>query len=133
MQTTRRWVMGAAAIALALPAMAAGTHLSAQLQHWTAQAGSPANPAQGEVFFKSKHGGEWSCSSCHGAPPTRTGKHASTGKAIEPLAPAFNPEAFTDEAKTNKWFRRNCKDVLSRECTAQEKANVLAYINTLQR
>jgi hypothetical protein len=54
----------------------------------------------------------------------RDGKHASTGKKITPLAPAFNAERFTDSAKADKWFWRNCKDVLSRECTAPEKANV---------
>ena len=28
----------------------------------------------------------------------------------------------------DKWFRRNCNDVLSRECTAVEKADVLAWL-----
>jgi len=65
-------------------------------------------------------------------PPTRAGRHESTGKAIDPLAPAFNPRAFTDQARTDKWFRRNCKDVLERECTAQEKADVLAYLIQLK-
>jgi len=66
------------------------------------------------------------------APPTATGKHASTGKSIAPLAPAFNPKAFTETAKVDKWFRRNCKDVLARECSAAEKADVLAYLNSLK-
>ncbi|MBX9935628.1 MAG: DUF1924 domain-containing protein, partial [Burkholderiaceae bacterium] len=56
----------------------------------------------------------------------------STGKTIAPLAPAFNPERFTDTAKADKWFRRNCKDVLSRECTAAEKADVLAWLVQLK-
>ena len=51
---------------------------------------------------------------------------------IAPLAPAFNPERFSDPAKVEKWFRRNCNDVLSRECTAVEKADVLAYLNALK-
>ena len=67
-----------------------------------------------------------------GTPPTATGKHASTGKAIDPLAPAFNPKAFTDAARVEKWFRRNCKDVLARECSAAEKADVLAYLAGLK-
>ncbi len=65
-------------------------------------------------------------------PPTTRGQHASTGKPIAPLAPAFNREAFTDTAKVDKWFRRNCKDVLSRECSAGEKADVLAYLLSLK-
>jgi hypothetical protein len=28
----------------------------------------------------------------------------------------------------DKWFRRNCVDVLERECTAGEKADLLAYL-----
>ena len=42
--------------------------------------------------------------------------------------PAFNPERFTETAKVDKWFRRNCNDVLKRECTAAEKADVLAWL-----
>jgi hypothetical protein len=59
-------------------------------------------------------------------------KHASTGKAIDPLAPAANPDAFTDAARVDKWFRRNCKDVLSRECTAAEKSDVVAFLLALK-
>lgn len=113
--------------------VAADTTAADQLRRWSAQAGASGQPQRGQVFFNSRHGGEWSCASCHGTPPTTDGKHASTGKAIAPLAPAFNPRGFTDEAKVDKWFRRNCKDVLSRECTAQEKADVLAYLLSLTR
>lgn len=113
---------------LSVPAHAADTTIAQQLAHWSAQAGSPGNASRGLVFFSSSHGGEWSCASCHGTPPTGIGKHASTGKAIDPLAPAFNPKAFTDAARVEKWFRRNCKDVLARECSAAEKADVLAYL-----
>ena len=113
-------------------ALAADTSAAQQLSHWSAQAGSPGNAARGQVFFKSTHGAEWSCSSCHGVPPTGQGKHASTGKSISPLAPAFNAQAFTDTAKVNKWFRRNCKEVLSRECSAAEKADITAWLITLK-
>lgn len=111
---------------------AADTTPAQQLIHWSAQAGSPGNVDKGKVFFNTRHGGEWSCASCHGSSPTTQGKHASTGKSIAPLAPAFNPKAFTDAAKVDKWFRRNCNEVLSRECTALEKADVLAYLNALK-
>jgi hypothetical protein len=102
------------------------------LAGYTAQAGSPPVPARGQKLFTERHGREWSCSSCHGAVPIQTGKHASTGKSIAPLAPAFNPERFTDSAKTEKWFRRNCNDVIGRECTAAEKADVLSWLLTLK-
>lgn len=134
-----RWLGRLAALLAALTvgasagvAHAADTSAADQLQRWSVQAGAPGNAARGQRFFNAKHGGEWSCASCHGAPPTQQGKHASTGKAIPPLAPAFNPKAFTDTAKVDKWFRRNCKDVLQRECTAVEKADVLAYLIGVQ-
>lgn len=100
---------------------------------YAAEAGRPGAAARGEQFFNARHGREWSCASCHGAPPTQAGKHAATGKAIGPLAPAFNPERFTDAAKAEKWFRRNCKDVAARECTAGEKADILAWLMALKK
>ena len=89
--------------------------------------------ANGEAFFKAKHGGEWSCSSCHTENPTAEGKHAKTGKIIKPFAPAANAERFTDMAKVEKWFKRNCNDVLERACTAQEKGDVLTYLLTVKK
>lgn len=102
------------------------------LAGYVAQSGQSANAAKGETFFKASHGQEWQCTSCHGKSPTVGGRHASTDKAIEPLAPAANAKRFTDSAKVEKWFRRNCKDVLARECTAAEKADVLAWLTTLR-
>jgi len=122
-----------ASLLLATPAQAGDTTPDAQLQRWTAEAGAPGNAERGRAFFTTKHGGEWSCSSCHNAPPTTEGKHASTSKPIAPMAPAFNAKAFTDAAKVDKWFRRNCKDVVSRECSAAEKADVLAYLIAQKR
>ena len=87
-----------------------------------------ASVARGEAFFNARHGNEWSCASCHGNPPAGQGKHAKTGKAIAPLAPAANAERFADAAKAEKWFRRNCNDVLGRACTPSEKADVLAFL-----
>jgi hypothetical protein len=117
---------------LSTHAQAADTTPAAQLQRWSAQAGAAGNVVKGQVFFNTKHGAEWSCASCHGTPPTAQGEHANTGKLIAPLAPAFNAKAFTDTAKVDKWFHRNCKDVLSRECSAPEKADLLAYLNGLR-
>ena len=88
--------------------------------------------ARGQSFFNSTHGNEWKCASCHGALPTGKGEHAITHKVIEPLAPAFNAQRFSDPAKAEKWFRRNCKDVVGRECSADEKADVLAWLMTLK-
>jgi mono/diheme cytochrome c family protein len=116
--------------ALAAPALAATP--ADQLAALNAAAGAPGRPANGQRFFTSTHGGEWSCASCHGQTPTAQGKHARTGKAISPLAPAFNDARFVDEAKSEKWFRRNCNDVVGRECTSAEKADVLAWLMSLK-
>jgi mono/diheme cytochrome c family protein len=124
--------LAAAALALPLP-LAALAATPAELQAgYTAQAGAAADAARGQQFFTATHGREWSCASCHGALPTQAGKHASTGKAIGALAPAFNPQRFTDPAKVEKWFRRNCNDVAGRECSAAEKADLLAWLNSLK-
>lgn len=121
---------GVAACLVMNPALAATP--ADQLAGYTAQAGAPAVPSRGQAFFTARHGREWRCASCHGAVPTQAARHASTGKVIQPLAPAFNPERFTDPAKTEKWFRRNCNDVLGRECSAAEKADVLGWLTTLK-
>lgn len=102
------------------------------LAGYTAQSGAPAAPERGRAFFAARHGKEWSCSSCHGTPPTQPGKHAATGKPITALAPAVTADRFTDAAKTEKWFRRNCNDVLGRECSAAEKADLLAWLLSLK-
>ena len=140
MTTALTWIkplralpLAAALATTALAAWAGDTTPAQQLERLSTQAGAPGQAERGRAFFTSRHGGEWACASCHGNPPTGAGKHAATGKAIEPLAPAFNPQAFTDTARVDKWLRRNCKDVVQRECTATEKADVLAYLISLKR
>ncbi len=73
-----------------------------------------------------------SCSTCHTDNPAARGKHAITGKRIAPLAPSANPERFTDAARVEKWFRRNCNEVAGRECTAGEKADFIAFLLTMK-
>lgn len=123
-------VFAAATLLQAAPAQAITP--AQQLEVLSTLAGRPAQPAQGRQFFTATHGREWSCASCHGSVPVQAGKHAATGKAITALAPAANPERFADTARTEKWFRRNCNDVLGRECTSAEKADVLAWLVTLK-
>ena len=124
------WLLVLCAALPTLPAQAATP--AEQLAGYSAKAGTPAQATRGQQFFTSRHGQDWSCASCHTANPTVPGKHASTGKVIAPLAPGFNPERFTDPAKTEKWFRRNCNDVVGRECSAGEKADVLAWLLSLK-
>jgi hypothetical protein len=81
----------------------------------------------GQKFYNAKPG-ELGCASCHTDSPKALGKHASTGKEIQPLAPVANAKRFTDAANVEKWFKRNCNDVLKRACTAQEKGDFMAYV-----
>jgi len=125
---------------LALTGLAAVAATPAEIQktlETEARAAAPGfggfSAARGRQFFDSTHGNDWSCSSCHTARPSQPGKHAKTGKEIAPMAPAANAQRFSDAAKVEKWFKRNCNDVLGRACTAQEKGDVLAYLMSLAK
>ena len=123
------------AVACALAAVAAPAFAATPAQlldGYRAQAGGAPDPARGQRFFSDRHGQEWACATCHGTPPTQPGKHATTAKAIRPLAPAFDADRFTDPTKVEKWFRRNCNDVVGRECSAAEKADLLSWLISLK-
>lgn len=68
-----------------------------------------------------------SCTSCHGKDPRGAGR-TSTGKVIDPVAVSAAPSRYTDPAKVEKWFKRNCNEVLGRECSAQEKGDWLSFM-----
>lgn len=68
------------------------------------------------------------CATCHTENPKASGSHAITFKTIAPLSPLANPERFSDSAKVEKWFRRNCTEVVGRECTAAEKADFIQFL-----
>jgi hypothetical protein len=133
----RRSTASAVAALAAIATMAAVTAAAAMppsdmAASYSARAGTPADAARGERFFTAGHGREWRCATCHGAMPTSSGRHAATGRSIAPLAPAFHAGRLTDPAKVEKWFKRNCNDVLGRECTAGEKADLLAWLISLK-
>lgn len=95
------------------------------------QPGFNASADRGRAFFLKK----WSvtdkmpnCAACHTERPTASGLHVITSKPIKPLSPTANPERFSSPAKVEKWFRRNCNDVLGRECTPGEKADFVQYL-----
>jgi len=75
-----------------------------------------------------KNGKLRSCSTCHGADLTKSGKHVKSGKVIQPMAVSINDKRFTKTKKINKWFKRNCKWSWGRECTPQEKGDFLTYL-----
>lgn len=104
------------------------------LAAYEAQAKAPGSPERGQKLFTTNFGRElgFSCSSCHGAEPVKSGRDQVTDKSIRPLAPAFNAQRFTDKTKVDTWFRLNCTDVVGRDCSAAEKADVLSWLLTLK-
>ncbi len=68
------------------------------------------------------------CAACHTEDPKNEGKHIESKKPIKPLAPAANPERFTDVQKVEANFAKHCREVYSRDCTASEKGHFLTYL-----
>lgn len=97
--------------------------------------GFQASATRGAEFYARKFGVSEkmpACAACHTDNPAQPGRHAITGKAIKPMAPVANAERLTDPAKVEKWFRRNCKEVVGRECTAGEKADFVAFLTEVR-
>jgi hypothetical protein len=46
------------------------------------------------------------------------------------MAVSKTPDRYTDPAKVEKWFQRNCQSVLGRECTAVEKGDFLTFMTS---
>jgi hypothetical protein len=101
----------------------------------SAKAASPAfsgfSAARGEKLHVTKFAGGKAetpaCTSCHADSPRSAGR-TPAGKSIEALAVSLTPTRYTDQAKVEKWFKRNCNEVLGRECTALEKGDWLSYM-----
>lgn len=112
--------------------LAAGSLAAAETPRQIADGyATAASPQRGAEFYAREFGISEkmpACAACHTEDPTRPGRHAVTGKDIKPLSPAANAERFTDPAKVEKWFRRNCKEVVGRECTPGEKADFIAFV-----
>ena len=122
------------------PSTRAADSAASQIAGWTqdARTTDPAfvpSETRGRQFFlrRNPHSADMpSCATCHTESPAAAGRHVVTGKAIGALAPQVNPQRFVDAAKTEKWFKRNCNDVLGRVCTAGEKADLVAFLATLR-
>ncbi|MBI4984890.1 MAG: DUF1924 domain-containing protein [Rhodocyclales bacterium] len=124
-------------LSLTLATAAAAGPREDQLAQYAAaaKATTPAfagfSAARGEALHRQKFAGGKpatpSCASCHADDPRSAGR-TPAGKTIEPAAVSLSPARYTDAAKVEKWFKRNCNDVLGRECTPLEKGDWLAYV-----
>lgn len=99
------------------------------------QAGFTPAAKRGEALFRQRFSNNDkmpACTSCHTDSPLNAGQHAITGKSVKPLAVSANAERFSDSAKVEKWFGRNCKEVVGRACTPAEKADFVTYMSEVR-
>jgi mono/diheme cytochrome c family protein len=133
-----RPILAAALILLPAAAMAADAARDAIVAGYAAQA-KKADPAfagfaaqRGETLFRTKWAGgderTPSCTACHTDNPKQPGRNAKTGRPIDPVAVSVNPKRFTNLDDVEKQFGRDCKSVLGRECTAQEKGDYITFM-----
>jgi hypothetical protein len=130
------YAAGIIAISTLLAAAQTGAAQKAVLDRYVTAAKQDAgfsgpNVERGRTFFFAEHSGgkadSPACTSCHGKNLSGPGQ-TRAGKAIDPMAPSVVPTRYSDPANVEKWFKRNCNDVLGRECTATEKADALAFL-----
>jgi len=115
---------------LAAP-VCAGSREDLLVQYAAAAKSAGFSAARGQILHtQNSSGGKAdtpACISCHGKDPRGAGR-TLTGKSIDAVAVSVAPTRYTDPAKVEKWFRRNCNEVLGRECTPQEKGDWLTYV-----
>ncbi|MCK9259382.1 MAG: DUF1924 domain-containing protein [Azoarcus sp.] len=124
-------------LALAFPALAVAGPRDELLTRYTSEARaadagfSGFSAARGEALYRDRHAGGKpdtpACASCHANDPRKPGQ-TPTGKSIDPVAVSVSPNRYTDPAKVEKWFRRNCKEVLGRQCSPLEKGDWLTWM-----
>jgi Domain of unknown function (DUF1924) len=127
------WLVAAASsVALAGPS---DTQKLLDFYATQAKAADPAfagfSAERGELLFRSDFSGGKpdtpSCTACHTRDPKNVGQ-TRAGKDIDPMAASVNPQRYTDQEKAEKWFGRNCRNVLGRECTATEKGDFITFM-----
>jgi uncharacterized protein (DUF1800 family) len=156
-----RMLLTAGALACSLDAHAADPEDFLAQYAQQASAADPTfaglSASRGQAFYLRKHAvegmGEVSCASCHNPDPRRAAEahrdeipcrachvlfsrqpegQRPTRRELRPLAPAANADRFTNEWRTEYWFAYNCKLLLQRECTAQEKGDLITWLMTIQ-
>lgn len=127
-------LVAAMALGVGLGAAKADPARDAIIAGYAEAAGAPLDAGRGEALFLADHTGGKpetpSCTSCHTADMTAVGQ-TRAGKEIAPMAVSVVPDRFTDLDKVEKWFGRNCNSVLGRDCTAQEKGDILTWLASL--
>jgi len=134
----RRLIPAALICLAAVPALAGDPARDALLADYAAQA-KQADAAftgfsadRGKLIYTTRHADAKpeinACQACHGDDPSKAGQNAKTGKVIEPMAVSANPKRFTSKDDVEKWFGRNCKEVLGHDCSALEKGDYITFL-----
>ena len=87
---------------------------------------------RGRSFYLARHaeGGDTpSCASCHGASPRNEGR-TPAGRSLDPMAVSLSPQRFTNPDRVERWFSRECNQVLGRACTAAEKGDFITFMSS---
>ena len=139
MKATDRCLISTIVVVCALAPAAAGESPKPVLDFYASEAKisdpgfSGFSAQRGEHIFRTKFStgrpDTPSCTTCHTTDPRNTGQ-TRAGKDIEPMAASASPKRYTDQAKTEKWFGRNCRNVLGRDCTASEKGDFITFMLT---
>ena len=135
MLVLKRLLMVGFATAMSAAVLAA-TPVDELLSEYRQQGASKFSAVTGKRFWNQTvrpngASSERSCASCHTADVRQAGQHAVTGKEIKPLAPSVMSKRLTNPSKMRKWLKRNCEWTRGRECTPQEKGDVLTYLQDL--
>lgn len=121
---------------LAIAQMVQATPATDELKQTYMQAGASVFSAErGKALWHknglNKQGMQRRCTSCHGGNLKISGKHYRSGKVIQPMAPSVNAKRFIKVKKIKKWLKRNCKWTFGKECSVQEKGDLLTYLSQL--
>jgi len=132
--STRLW-LSVLALSVSSVALANGTVEKLLAEYHQQGAGPYSKDAGKKLFYepvlRAGIDKPRSCTTCHTRDVHQTGRHAVTGKSIKPLAPSVLSRRLTNPAKVRKWLRRNCLWTRGRECTPQEKGDLLTYLKDL--
>lgn len=110
-----------------LSAVVRAGDLDTLLEEYRARGVQSFDAGAGAALWRRDFSGK-SCASCHTDSPRNPGRHDGTSEPIDPMAPSVNPGRLTEIRQMKKWLLRNCKSTLGRECTPQEKGDVLTWL-----
>ena len=112
-----------------------GNERDALLEQYSQQGSTIFSAERGQKLWEQSVDGKApftsrSCTSCHSQKIKNNGQHIKTKKQIDPMATSVNPSRLTKTKKIEKWFKRNCKWTFGRECSIQEKGDIITYLES---